>query len=97
MVKEVAVADQVARMAGLRQMARAVLGGMGLLKASRLLRVFLRHGARGVSRYRLVEQRPQRMAAFVRRYAETFESARTELQSDARKVLVIGSIALQQG
>ena len=51
----------------------------------------MRQGARGVQQHRLEQAKPQRAVAFVRRYADTFGSVRIEPQSDANRVLIIGS------
>ena len=46
--------------------------------------------ARDLNRRHLDEMQVQRAAEFIRRYADTFGSVRTEPQSDAKRVLVIG-------
>ena len=80
-----------------KQMLRTMLAGVGLLHASRLMRVYIgvyiRQGARGLRQHHALEAKPRRADAFVRRYADTFESVQTEPRSDAKRVLVIGGVA----
>ena len=77
-----------------KQILRTMLAGLGLLHASRLMRVYIgiyvRQGARGLRQYRAFEAMPRRVAEFIRRYADTFGSVQTETRSDAKRVLIIG-------
>jgi hypothetical protein len=82
---------RTAKMTSFKKILRTTLAGLGLLHASRLLLAYIRQGALGVQQYRLAQAAPQRAAAFIRRYANTFGSVRTEPQSDAERVLVIRS------
>ena len=81
-------AGQTAKMERFKQVVRTLLVGLGLLHASRLLRVYIRQGARGLRHYRIVETGPRRAAAFIGRYADTFGSSRPSLDPTPRDSVV---------